>query len=107
MGNDEPLIQSLVEAGKATGEEVWPLPLLDCHKKHMKGQVGDLRNINTGQGAGSTAGGAFLSHFTGDVRWAHLDIAGTAWGTDKRDYQGGPTGTGVGVRLLAHWVENA
>jgi hypothetical protein len=37
--------------------------------------------------------------------WAHLDIAGTAWGADERDYQGGSGGTGVGVRLLLEWLE--
>ena len=52
----------------------------------------------------STAGGAFLSHFVGDMKWAHLDIAGTAWGVDDRDYQGGTSGTGVGVRLLTDWI---
>ena len=106
MGNDEGLIDELVAAGKRTGELVWPLPLMDCHKRHLKGGMGDLRNINAGQGAGSTAGGAFLSHFVGDTPWAHLDIAGSAWGTDDRDYQGGSGGTGVGVRLLVDFLEN-
>ena len=106
MGTNEKLIDQLVASGKATAEEVWPLPLLDCHREHLKGRVGDLRNINAGQGAGSSAGGAFLSHFVGDIPWAHLDIAGAAWGADNRDYQGGPNGTGVGVRLLTHWIES-
>ena len=104
MGNDEKLQDALVESGERTGELVWKLPLLDCHKRHVKGSFADLRNINSGQGAGSTAGGAFLSHFVGDMKWAHLDIAGTAWGADNRDYQGGSMGTGVGVRLLTDWI---
>ena len=105
MGNDQALQDELVAAGKATGELVWPLPLLEQHKEHMKGAVGDLKNINAGQGAGSSAGAAFLSHFVAKTPWAHLDIAGTAWGADERDYQGGSGGTGVGVRLLLHWLE--
>jgi leucyl aminopeptidase len=106
LGNDEALQHELVAAGKATGELLWPLPLLDQHKEHMKGSVGDLKNINSGQGAGSSAGAAFLSNFVSTTTpWAHLDIAGSAWGVDERDYQGGPGGTGVGVRLLVHWLE--
>jgi leucyl aminopeptidase len=105
MGNDEALANELVAAGKASGELVWPLPLLEQHREHMKGTVGDLRNINAGQGAGSSAGAAFLAHFVKSTPWAHLDIAGTAWGVEERDYQGGSLGTGVGVRLLVEWLE--
>jgi leucyl aminopeptidase len=105
LGNDESLRDELVAAGKATGEELWPLPLLDAHREHMKGTVADLKNINAGQGAGSSAGAAFLAHFVEKTPWAHLDIAGSAWGADERDYQGGSGGTGVGVRLLVAWLE--
>ncbi len=105
FGNDLGLQDELVAAGKATGELVWPLPLLDQHKEHMKGSVADLKNINSGQGAGSSAGAAFLAHFVEKTPWAHLDIAGSAWGVDERDYQGGSGGTGVGVRLLLAWLE--
>jgi leucyl aminopeptidase len=104
MGNDDSLQIELAAAGKESGEAVWPLPILDCHKRQLKGAFGDLRNMNSGQGAGSSVAGAFLSKFVGDVRWAHLDIAGAAWGCEDRDYQGGPRGTGVGVRLLLQWV---
>jgi leucyl aminopeptidase len=105
LGTDERLRDELVSAGQATGELLWPLPLLDQHKDHMKGTVADLRNINSGQGAGSSAGAAFLAHFVEKTPWAHLDIAGSAWGVDERDYQGGSGGTGVGVRLLVSWLE--
>jgi leucyl aminopeptidase len=105
IGTDTGLIDEIVAAGKATGEQCWPLPLLDQHKEQMKGTVADLRNINSGQGAGSSAGAAFLAHFVARTPWAHLDIAGSAWGTEERAYQGGSGGTGVGVRLLVHWLE--
>ena len=106
MGNDESLIQELVESGKETSEAVWPLPILDFHKEDMKGAVGDLKNIsNPGTGAGSSTAGAFLSNFVGETPWAHLDIAGAAWGATDRDYQGGSWGTGVGVRLLLNYAE--
>lgn len=106
MGNDEPLIQALVDSGKTTSEAVWPLPIIDFHKQDMKGAVGDLKNIGgAGTGAGSSTAGAFLSNFVGETPWAHLDIAGTAWGATDRDYQGGSWGTGVGVRLLLDYAE--
>ena len=106
MGNDQALIDALVDSGKSTGERVWPLPILEHHKKDMKGTVGDLRNMSSpGTGAGSSTGGAFLSNFVGEVPWAHLDIAGSAWGATDRDYQGGAVGTGVGVRLLIDYLE--
>ena len=105
MSEDDALAQELIGAGESSGELVWRLPLLEVHKKHMKGACGDLRNINAGQGAGSTSGAAFLSYFVDKTPWAHLDIAGTAWGTEDRDYQGGSAGTGVGVRLLMEFME--
>jgi leucyl aminopeptidase len=95
----------LTEAGKEVGELVWPLPLLDVHKEQMKSSVADLRNINAGQGNGSTAGAAFLSFFVGDTEWCHLDIAGTAWGGVDRDYVGGSMGSGVGVRLCLEYLK--
>ena len=106
VSNDESLSAELVAAGKESGEACWPLPLIDSFSRQLKGSVGDLRNINSGQGAGSSVAGAFLSKFVGETRWAHLDIAGTAWGTEDRDYQGGSVGTGVGVRLLLQWLES-
>ena len=99
------LRDTLEAAGLESGERVWPLPLLDVHKDQMKSNVADLRNINSGQGNGSTAGAAFLSFFVGDVEWCHLDIAGAAWGAADRDYVGGSQGTGVGVRLCLEYLK--
>ncbi|MFT5288955.1 MAG: leucyl aminopeptidase [Planctomycetota bacterium] len=105
ISENDALAKDLVAAGDSSGELVWRLPLLEVHKKHVKGTFGDLRNINGGQGAGCTAGAAFLSHFVEKTPWAHLDIAGTAWGTEDRDYQGGNMGSGVGVRLLMEFMQ--
>lgn len=107
FASTDKLREELTVAGAETGEAVWPLPLEDFHRDQMKGEVADLRNINAGQGAGSTAGAAFLSHFVKEgLEWAHLDIAGAAWGGRKRDYVGGPQGSGVGTRLLMQYLEN-
>jgi leucyl aminopeptidase len=104
MGNDQRTVDALVAAGKAVDEPLWQLPLWDCHKEQMKSKFADLANINGPQhGNGSTAGGAFLSYFVGDTPWAHLDIAGTAYGGIAKDYyKGGAAGTAV--RTLLHWV---
>ncbi|MEL6906521.1 MAG: M17 family metallopeptidase, partial [Planctomycetota bacterium] len=100
------LRDALLDAGRASGEEVWPLPLLEAHREAMKGRSADLANIGPPSlGAGPSQGAAFLSHFVGDgCDWAHLDIAGTAWNTRDRDWVGGATGTGVGARLLVHYL---
>ena len=69
----------------------------------MKSKFADLANINGGHhGNGTIAGAAFLSFFVGDTKWAHIDIAGTAWGGRARDYyKSGAAGTAV--RTLLHW----
>ncbi len=106
FASSERLRDALSAAGDQTAERVWPLPLLEEHKDQMKGQIADLRNINSGEGNGSSAGASFLAHFVGDTEWAHLDIAGTAWNSKSRDYVGGPTGSGVGARLLLQYLSN-
>jgi leucyl aminopeptidase len=104
MGNDQKLIDALIAAGKAADEPLWQLPLWECHKEQMKSKFADLANINgTQYGNGSTAGGAFLSFFAGDTPWAHLDIAGAAYGGIAKDYyRGGAAGTAV--RTLLQWA---
>jgi leucyl aminopeptidase len=104
MGNDQHLIDALIAAGKRADEPLWQLPLWDCHKEQMKSKFADLANINGPQhGNGSTAGGAFLSYFAGDTEWAHLDIAGSAYGGVAKDYyKNGAAGTAV--RTLLHWA---
>jgi leucyl aminopeptidase len=72
----------------------------------MKGTSADLANIGSpAVGAGSSQGAAFLRGFVPeDVAWCHLDIAGTAWNTVNRDWVGGPTGSGVGARLILDYL---
>jgi len=107
FASTDKLRDELTAAGEATGERVWPLPLLDLHKRAMRGVVADLRNIGGGEvGAGSTQGAAFLSAFVDEqTEWCHLDIAGTAWNTAQRDWVGGAQGSGVGTRLLIDYLE--
>jgi leucyl aminopeptidase len=104
MGNDDDLIGELIEAGEASGERCWQLPLWDEYKKQLESQTADLQNVG-GRPGGSITAASFLSEFVGDTKWAHLDIAGTAYGEGKLPYQrkgalGSPT------RLLVEWVRS-
>ena len=100
------LRDSLLAAGETVGERCWPLPLTQVHKDAMRGQVADFANIGSpAVGAGSSQGAAFLSHFVPEgTEWCHLDIAGTAWGSQPRDWVGGAQGSGVGTRLLLEYL---
>ncbi len=103
MGNDDAHVQDLVAAGTAADEPLWQLPLWQTHKDQMKSKFADLANINSpAHGNGTIAGGAFLSYFVGDTRWAHIDVAGTAWGQRARDYYSSGA-SGTMVRMLLRW----
>jgi leucyl aminopeptidase len=104
MGSDDDLIHDLIEAGQESDEPLWQLPLWDVHREQIKGQFADVNNLNSpAYGNGSTSGGAFLSYFTKGVRWAHIDIAGAAWGATAKDYYASGA-VGTAVRTLLHWV---
>jgi leucyl aminopeptidase len=103
MANDEWILDRVFEAGTASGERVWPLPLWSEYRNMVKGDVADIKNT-AGRAAGTITAGAFLGAFTNDYRWAHLDIAGTAWDSKARNYLGGASGTGAGVRVLAEFL---
>lgn len=102
------LRDALCAAGRATGEQVWPMPLQQVHRDAMKGTNADLTNLSSPAiGAGSVTAAAFLRHFVPDeTAWCHLDIAGTAWNTAQRDWVGGSGGSGVGTRLLFEYLES-
>ena len=85
-------------AGAATGELVWRLPLHADYAKVLDSDTADVMNVNEARKAGSSVAAAFLQRFTADVPWAHLDIAGTAWGAGKAYAPKG--GSGWGVRLF-------
>jgi leucyl aminopeptidase len=104
LGNDDKLIDRLRKAGERTRERVWPLPLWDEYQKAIKGKVGDIANTG-GREAGTITAAAFLSHFVGETPWAHVDIAGTAWGgeTDELTPKGA---SGYGVQLLVDLLQN-
>ncbi|MEE2665495.1 MAG: leucyl aminopeptidase [Myxococcota bacterium] len=102
FSRDDGLAAALVQAGQTTGETTWRMPLFDEHERAMKSTVGDLKNAGARDAGASTAAG-FLAAFAGDGPWAHLDIAGTAWGS-KADGCNVAGATGVGVRMLLEWL---
>lgn len=104
MGTDDASMGALQAAGRATHERVWQLPLDDDYDAQMKGRSADLHNIG-GRHAGTVTAAQFLRHFTGDLNWIHLDIAGTAWDDATRVYNKGVGATGYGVRLLTRFLQ--
>ncbi|HVX88961.1 MAG TPA: hypothetical protein VG940_08550, partial [Gemmatimonadales bacterium] len=100
MGNDDALVEELRQAGERAGERAWPLPLWDEYRELIKSDVADVKNTG-GRPAGSITAGWFLREFAEGLRWAHLDIAGTAY-TDREDAAAVKGPTGVAVRL---WTE--
>jgi leucyl aminopeptidase len=102
MGNDDALVQELVDAGRATGEPIWPLPLYRDYRRLIESTVADVKNIGERWGGAITAA-LFLAEFVGDVPWVHLDIAGPAYSEKGHDL--GPKGaTGFPVRALVRFV---
>jgi leucyl aminopeptidase len=68
----------IVSAGEESGDRAWQLPLWDEHQSCTKTRYADLANIGGGREAGTIHAAAFLSKFTNDYKWAHIDIAATA-----------------------------
>jgi leucyl aminopeptidase len=103
--NDDAFWGKLDKIGADVGDPLWRMPLHADYRKAMEGTVSDLQNLSAWDRAGGpcTAAG-FLEHFIDKgVKWAHLDIAATAYG---RSIIPGPKGaTGYGVRLLYKWVK--
>ena len=101
LGNDQELVDKLLNASRTVNDKAWQLPLFDEYKEQLKSNFADLQNIG-GRPAGTITAAAFLAHFAEDYKWAHLDIAGTAWqsGKDKG-------ATGRPVPLLLQFLRDA
>lgn len=102
LGNNEELIEELRRAGERSWERCWPLPLWPEYRKQLDSDVADLKNVG-GRPAGTITASAFLEEFVGEAVWAHLDIAGTAYGDKPAAYRR-KGAYGVPTRLLFEWV---
>jgi len=98
FGSDDAWCEAVGEAGRRAGELTWRLPLHPDYAKAIEGRYADIANAVETRKAGSIVAAEFLKRFTGDVPWAHVDIAGTAWDTGKAYASKG--GTGFGVRMI-------
>jgi len=119
LSNDDELAKDLIQAGMTSGDKVWQLPLWDEYAEKIKSDVGDVKNTGDGT-AGAITAAMFLKNFVEleqakktrhsntksenseekKVKWAHLDIAGTAWVTKQKPcFSLGATGAGVRVIL--------
>ncbi|MEK9793350.1 MAG: leucyl aminopeptidase [Gammaproteobacteria bacterium] len=98
FSNSDELSDKIKKSSDRTGDRVWQLPLYQDYFEELKTNFADIQNIG-GRYGGAITAAAFLAHFTKDEKWAHLDIAGTAWevGPDKGS-------TGRPVKLLTDFV---
>jgi leucyl aminopeptidase len=98
MGNDDALVRELLEAGRRADDRCWQLPLTDEYAEQLKSNFADFANVG-GRDGGAITAATFLGKFTQGMKWAHLDIAGTA-------YQSGANkgSTGRPTPLLADFL---
>ncbi|MDT5159305.1 MAG: leucyl aminopeptidase [Acidobacteriota bacterium] len=102
LGTDQELIDEVIESGREVGEKFWQLPLDKEYTKQIKSDIADIKNVG-GRKAGTITAAAFIKEFADGISWAHLDIAGTAWGDEAKPFRAkGPTG--VAVRTLVNFV---
>ncbi len=101
--NDNLLCEKLTAAGERTGEILWRLPLHEKYKEQIKSSVADIKNCGPREG-GAISAAIFLNEFAECRKWAHIDIAGTAY-TDG-NVLNPKGGTGFGVRLGIEFLES-
>jgi leucyl aminopeptidase len=96
FSNTPALARSLLEAGEDIGDRAWQLPLWEDYQPMLRSEHADVANISGGREAGSITAASFLHRFTRKMKWAHLDIAATAWKAKRA--------TGRPVPLLTRWL---
>lgn len=99
LANDDDLAADLLESGIEAADRAWHLPLWSEYQSQLDSNFADIANIG-GRPAGTITAACFLSRFTEDYRWAHLDIAGTAWHSGGKE----KGGTGRPVPLLTQYL---
>jgi leucyl aminopeptidase len=100
FANDAGLAREITAAGDAAQDRVWQMPLWDDYQEQLKSNFADFANIG-GRPAGAVTAACFLARFTKQYKWAHLDIAGTAWKSGKEK-----GATGRPVPLLTQFLVN-
>ena len=103
FSRDEELTRAIVASGETVYERCWAMPMPDDYKELLKSDYADINNMPGSRYGGAITAALFLSEFTGETRWAHIDIAGPAFGKKGSDYCS-PGGSGFGVRLLCDLI---
>lgn len=104
FSNSEKLSEQLQTAGMESGEKVWPLPMWENYRKEMDSEIADIKNYHGKPIAGAITAAKFLEAFIDEhPNWAHLDIAGVAFGDSE--FSKTKTGTAFGVQLLLKFIE--
>ncbi len=104
MGNDPQLVQDLLVAGNEVGEPGWELPLWTDYRRLIESSIADVKNVGNRWGGAITAG-LFLKEFVGDIPWAHMDVAATAYSERGGDLW--PRGaTGSPARTIIRYLES-
>ncbi len=105
FSNSDKLSSALQKAGIDSGDKVWPLPMWDNYRKEMDSEIADIKNYHGKPIAGAITAAKFLEAFIHDhSEWAHLDIAGVAFG--DHEFAKTKSGTAFGVQLLLNFLEN-
>jgi len=104
FSNNDDLAAKLYAAGLATGEKLWRMPLGPAYDKLIESRFADIKNTG-GRGAGSITAAQFLQRFVNGVPWAHLDIAGVAFGGPSSETSAS-WAPGFGVALLDRLVRD-
>ncbi|MBI2743120.1 MAG: leucyl aminopeptidase [Chlamydiales bacterium] len=105
FSNNDRLAEGLMKAGEKTFERLWRMPIYPEYRDALKSPIADMKNSG-GRKGGSITAALFLKEFIkGDLPWAHLDIAGTAYLSELNKPYHPLNGTGVGVRLLIEFLE--
>lgn len=103
--NNESISKSLQTAGDLIGERLWQLPLWNCYKTDIESEIADVKNYSGKPVAGAISAAKFLEFFTENhTAWAHLDVAGVAFGDDE--FAKTKHATAFGVHLITNFIEN-
>ncbi len=103
--NNDQMSKKLQQSGEAIGERLWPLPLWEAYKSDIESDIADVKNYSGKPVAGAISAAKFLEYFTQEhTAWAHLDIAGVAFGDDE--FAKSKHATAYGVHLLTKFIEN-
>ncbi len=103
--NNSNLAKDLLNASSESGEALWQMPLQKSYKEGLKSHIADMKNTGPRAGGSITAALFLEEFFDQNIKWAHIDIAGTCW-TEKNKGSNPAGATGYGVKTLVQWIKN-